>query len=93
MSIPHDSVNRFLYREAYTPLDLFEDVRLLWIHLTSGRNLSTNLKLLPLFGVVAMTVIIFAIMAKFIQYEVILQVKKVLLQKKKQNTLWKILFM
>ena len=27
MSIPHDSVNRFLYREAYTPLDLFEDVR------------------------------------------------------------------
>jgi hypothetical protein len=27
MSISHDSVNRFLYREAYTPLDLFEEVR------------------------------------------------------------------
>lgn len=27
MSISHDSVNRFLYREAYSPLDLFEEVR------------------------------------------------------------------
>jgi len=27
MGISHDSVNRFLYREAYTPLDLFEEVR------------------------------------------------------------------
>lgn len=27
MSISHDSVNRFLYREAYTRLDLFEEVR------------------------------------------------------------------
>lgn len=27
MDISHDSVNRFLYREAYTPLDLFEEVR------------------------------------------------------------------
>jgi hypothetical protein len=27
MGISHDSVNRFLYREAYTPLDLFKEVR------------------------------------------------------------------
>ena len=27
MNISHDSVNRFLYREAYRPLDLFEEVR------------------------------------------------------------------
>jgi hypothetical protein len=26
MSISHDSVNRFLYREAYTPLELFKEV-------------------------------------------------------------------
>jgi hypothetical protein len=28
MGISHDSVNRFLHREAYTPLDLFEEVNL-----------------------------------------------------------------
>lgn len=27
MSISHDSVNRFLYRESYTGQDLFDDVR------------------------------------------------------------------
>ena len=27
MDISHDSVNRFLYLEAYSPLDLFEEVR------------------------------------------------------------------
>jgi len=27
MNMSHDSVNRFLYREAYSPLDLFEEVR------------------------------------------------------------------
>jgi hypothetical protein len=27
MGISHDSVNRFLHREAYSPLDLFKEVR------------------------------------------------------------------